>query len=112
MSVIEAYRAVAGFAACIIELLTCVSEFTSENSVTSPARAHAANGKRVFTGRVPTIFNMAILPRCARIPALRLIFPGEAHIATPHCMTASFGRLNPTSGVDRRRYWQACGRMV
>src|SRR6478752_2815298 len=75
MSVIEAYRAVAGFAACIIELLTCVSEFTSENSVTSPARAHAANGKRVFTGRVPTIFNMAILPRCARIPALRLIFP-------------------------------------
>ena len=74
-SVIEAYRAVAGFAAWTIGLLICVSEFTDETSVTSPARTHAANGKRVFTGRVPTIFNMAILPRCARIPALRLIFP-------------------------------------
>src|SRR4029077_1924771 len=75
MSVIEAYRAVAGLAACIIELLTCVSEFTSENSVTSPARTHAANGKRVFTGRVPTILNMAILPRCACVPALPLKCP-------------------------------------
>ena len=51
------------------------SEVTSENSVTSPARTHAANGKRVFTGRVPTIFNMAILPRCARVTAPALIFP-------------------------------------
>ena len=31
---------------------------------------HAFNGKRVFTGRLPTILNMAILPRCACVPAL------------------------------------------
>ena len=64
-----------GFAASTIELLTCTSEFTIENSVTSPARAHATEGKRVFTGRVPTILNMAILPRCACVPALPSIFP-------------------------------------
>jgi len=29
--------------------LTCVSEVTNENSVTSPVRTHATSGKRVFT---------------------------------------------------------------
>src|SRR4029079_6713523 len=48
--------------------LTCVSEVTNENRVTSPARNHATGGKRVFTGRVPTILNMAILPQCLVCP--------------------------------------------
>jgi hypothetical protein len=45
------------------DAVNCTSEDTIENSVASPATTHAVVGKRVFTGKVPVILIMAILPR-------------------------------------------------